>query len=412
MGSIIRLALGNLEIDWGKNGVYSDHSELFQVTDVVDVERKVYDDYNNEGDEPLVATYECLSKPLRDVVARLGLLGVSDESARRDFAETICFADYNEVSEEPSPIDYEEFAELMLGVEVSSVSDRYQSDFDFGEFFTDEIAPRIGLVRDPLTLRRYGRSFENLKAHTVLWMLSRNARNLDLPVIWDYEDHVGEEWSAKEDHVRTVGRVRQFLIVTEGSSDAYIIKKALALRRPEVADFFYFVDTNSGFPFVGTGNLHNFCQGLARIGVLNQTVIVYDNDAAGRAQWRQTVALKNLPSNIRVMLLPDLPPETKFATVGPGGEVLDEVNGRAAAIEAYLDLTEYVDPPKVRWTSYVNSVEGYQGEFEGKSRLGRDFLRRTEFTGYDFSKLDIILAAIIEASQDIARDRRTDGPLR
>lgn len=37
MGSMIHLAVGRLEIDWGKNGGFVDHSPLFQVTDLTQV---------------------------------------------------------------------------------------------------------------------------------------------------------------------------------------------------------------------------------------------------------------------------------------------------------------------------------------------------------------------------------------
>jgi hypothetical protein len=37
MGSMIHLSVGRLEIDWGKNSGFTDHSGLFQATDVTDV---------------------------------------------------------------------------------------------------------------------------------------------------------------------------------------------------------------------------------------------------------------------------------------------------------------------------------------------------------------------------------------
>src|ERR1700737_238122 len=37
MGSMIHLSVGRLEIDWGKNRGFSDHSGLFQTTDVTSV---------------------------------------------------------------------------------------------------------------------------------------------------------------------------------------------------------------------------------------------------------------------------------------------------------------------------------------------------------------------------------------
>jgi hypothetical protein len=37
MGSMIHLAVGRLEIDWGKNTAFNDHNPLFQISDVAEV---------------------------------------------------------------------------------------------------------------------------------------------------------------------------------------------------------------------------------------------------------------------------------------------------------------------------------------------------------------------------------------
>lgn len=34
MGSMITLGIGRMELDWGKNNLYKDHSALFQISDV------------------------------------------------------------------------------------------------------------------------------------------------------------------------------------------------------------------------------------------------------------------------------------------------------------------------------------------------------------------------------------------
>ena len=44
MGSIISLGLGKLEIDWGKNNFFRNHSKLFQQTDVKNISYYYIDD--------------------------------------------------------------------------------------------------------------------------------------------------------------------------------------------------------------------------------------------------------------------------------------------------------------------------------------------------------------------------------
>jgi hypothetical protein len=197
----------------------------------------------------------------------------------------------------------------------------------------------------------------------------------------------------------------RFLIVTEGSSDAKILAHALKLLRPEIEDFFRFVDMEEGYPFTGTGNLHKFCQGLVSIGVLNRVLIVYDNDAEGTARYEATRRL-TLPPNMHVMKLPDLSEFERCPTVGPNGEGCENVNGRAAAIECYLDLTWRAQAtPCIRWTSYNREVSAYQGELMNKDIYKRRFLElRFKETGYDFSKLDALLDAVVAECVSIANE--------
>ena len=63
------------------------------------------------------------------------------------------------------------------------------------------------------------------------------------------------------------------------------------MLRPHIADFFKFVDMEEGYPFSGTGNFFRFTQGLASIGILNNVVVIYDNDAEGTAKLGATQRL-------------------------------------------------------------------------------------------------------------------------
>jgi len=127
-----------------------------------------------------------------------------------------------------------------------------------------------------------------------------------LPVNWQFADVEHGGWARRGEFVKTLDQSNRFLIVTEGSSDAAIIKHALGLLKPHLSDFFDFVDMNEGYPFSGTGNLYNFTKGLISIGVQNNVLIIYDNDAEGVSSFKRTAKL-NIPSNMRVLKLPDLP---------------------------------------------------------------------------------------------------------
>ncbi len=173
--------------------------------------------------------------------------------------------------------------------------------------------------------------------------------------------------------------------------------------RPEVAEFFRFVDVSEGYPFVGAGNLVRFAQGLAKIDVHNQILFLLDNDAEGVSAYRRILDLA-LPANMRAATLPELARFRNFRSRGPDGTGTADINRRAAAIECYLDLTaEQKSPAEVVWTAYKKEMNVYQGELEGKEAYTKTFLKRASATnGYDMSGLTAVLDMIFAQCRAIA----------
>src|SRR5208283_2382050 len=187
----------------------------------------------------------------------------------------------------------------------------------------------------------------------------------------------------------------RWLIVTEGSSDGSILRKSIELLRPDIADFFDFVDMSENYPFTGAGNVFRFCQGLAQIKIQNKVLVIFDNDVAGLEAQIKVAGLP-LPSNMKVVRLPDLPACRQFPTTGPDGKSEQDINGRAVSIELFLDLRGE-NPPCVRWTSYNSSIGSYQGELIRKEYYAKRFLEaRTLEADYDISKLEMLLNHIYE----------------
>ena len=65
MGTMISLGVGKMEIDWGKNNVFTDHSVLFKVDDVGKAPYFYSDDSASEEGIPVIVEYkEGLTRPL------------------------------------------------------------------------------------------------------------------------------------------------------------------------------------------------------------------------------------------------------------------------------------------------------------------------------------------------------------
>lgn len=127
-------------------------------------------------------------------------------------------------------------------------------------------------------------------------------------------------------------------------------------------------------------------------------MFILDNDAEGVDALRRLEQL-DMPDNMRTMLLPDLDAFRAFPTIGPEGAYTSDINGRAAAIECYLDLRlPNYGLPLVRWSNYKKDVDAWHGSLEHKETYMRHFLNQTpemlRSDGYDTTKLESVLDAI------------------
>jgi len=384
MGTMIHLSLGRFQIDYGKNQFFENHSALFQKTDL-----GIVPDYGYE--QPLMT--EGYSRPLRHLVGRIELLGDTLASVRREHAENL--DEYQ--TRYRRPVSFRKLCELISKINISGVTGQWTESPEC-YFLPPEVSKLLPNDEYPTGGKRpdfwaIELLLQGFTANAKLRLLALNPNNLDLPVIWPFGELVESGWAQREEFESELGADRRFLIVTEGSSDAHILQKALGLLRPHYADFFQFIDMKEGYPFSGTGNLFNFAKGLVSIGILNRVVILYDNDAEGVRSYNNTKALA-LPPNMITAKLPDLSSLKKFDTVGPHGQRRENINGKAASIECYLDLAyqSNQDKPRVRWSSYLESVDRYQGALESKTSFTKIFLRLQDRNpSYDFTNIEAVL---------------------
>ncbi|WP_407471213.1 HEPN/Toprim-associated domain-containing protein [Xanthomonas campestris] len=133
-----------------------------------------------------------------------------------------------------------------------------------------------------------------LSPYSMLQIFGRSPSNADAEVMWQYGPIVDAGWVDIEDFKTSARRSQTILVATEGTTDARILRHAIDLLCPEVADFFRFIDVDERHPFWGTGNLVKFAEGLVRIDVQNQVVFLLDNDAEGRDAYRRLQAISRV----------------------------------------------------------------------------------------------------------------------
>lgn len=248
-----------------------------------------------------------------------------------------------------------------------------------------------------------------LDAYSMLQVLGQDGANADAELVWLYGPLVESGWEEESSFFAGARRKGRVLVATEGSSDASIVKRALGVLRPDVADFFDFIDVNETHPFWGTGGLVKFGEGLVRIDVQNRILFLLDNDAEGLDAYRRLGRL-GMPANMRAMVLPDHDAFRSFRARGPEGVSTSDINGRAAAIECYLDLDLPRYPPaQVLWSNYKKEVDAWQGALEFKEAYAKHFYDQSDEAlvsgSYDTSRLDVVLDRLIAEATIVLTSR-------
>src|SRR5690606_34414046 len=303
---------------------------------------------------------------------------------------------YPDYLEQPE-ISFETMLSIFSKINIADYKNKKEDgDYDLGEYVIENIFLNETFkdLKDHIDIKDkdVGSYFENLDPLFTLRLLIENPNNLEMNLEWRTQDVIDGGWTNEKEIFVGVEETDKFLIVTEGSSDTFIIKKSLELLKPDILDFFTFVDMEDNYPFTGTGNLYRFCQGLTSIRIQNKTLVLFDNDLEGVDKFNKTNNL-NLPRQMKIMKLPELEEFTNFLTVGPTGETSENINGKAVAIECFLDLSK--SKPKIRWTNYNKDFDAYQGSLENKDNYVREFKRvKNANDDYDFTKLTKLLDEI------------------
>ncbi len=417
MGTVIDLCVGGITICWSKNHMGIDFGHLFQEGDLLrrksDTIDYDYYDKNPQYSDEIIAAEEIFSRPLSRIIPRIRLLGSTIDNAREEYetlvGQIIEISSYDDL---PDLLSFEEFCQLACRYDIGGLTD--VSSFDDKEKAKGRLATDPDFKRLPWNdnadsfwseLSYFGAQMAILSPESMLQVFALNPANSNVEVSWEFGRLVHAGWATRSDFVTGARRKQKILIVTEGASDARIIKRALDVLRPDIADFFIFVDVDERHHFWGTGNLVKFAEGLLRIDILNRVLFVLDNDAEGLEAYTKLKKL-GFPMNMRTIVLPNIDEFKNFRTRGPEGVGANDINGLAAAIECYLDLrSDGLKPAQVVWTNYKKEIDAWHGALESKESYAKHFYQKSDDElkngSYDVSKLEKILDLIILESMHV-----------
>lgn len=236
-------------------------------------------------------------------------------------------------------------------------------------------------------------------------------------VVLDYTDLVGGGWYSEDDDVRELAMQdlrneyvvsEKLIVLTEGSTDAEVLKKTLEVRYPHLKDHVSFPDFHSSNAEGGTGALVNLVKGFIGSDVPNRVVALFDNDAAGDDARRKLDEIA-LPNNIKALSLPVLEYAKSYPTVGPQGMAEVDINGCACSLELYFgcDVLEDNDGKlaPVEWSGRVRALDRYQGAVAGKAMLRSKYFNvlsqaaesSEAWEQHDWEPMERVFASIFEA---------------
>lgn len=418
MGTSIELLAGPVALAYAKNNMGLDFGWLYQEGDLAECNSDEIDSqgFDREAQETIS---ECFSRSLGSIIPRLHAMGQTIEAARAEYDSVVAEALDLRLDEDEPPqyLTFDEFCDLANLIPLVDLSDGYSRDETVakGRFASHaaeiQRLPWIGgndfywseatYVADTIVI---------LSPESMLQVFALREENLEAPVCWDFGPIVHAGWVEREQFVAGARRQDKVLVVTEGASDAHILRRMVDLLAPEVSDFFWFLDGEERHHFWGTGNMVKFAEGLQRIDIQNRILFVLDNDAEGVFAHGRLEAL-GLSANLGATILPALDEFKSFPARGPDGEVACDINGRAAAIECYLDLElDGRDPARVIWSNYKKEMDQWHGVLEYKESYSRHFFDQSDEgllgEGYDTSKIELAIRTIIDAAEGLVTLQR------
>jgi hypothetical protein len=200
MGTMIHLSVSNLDIDWGKNEYFTDHSPLFQKSDVAPVPNwyVVDDEVDNADNWEIHAVYkEGLSAPLHKIVARLNLLGHTLKNAEKNYTYDLnsnWFDDEHDV--ETYAVHFDDLKYAFSQLDIQTLVHQHDKIIHrTDKIFNDQLLEKISDARGgrPFSKKNYYGDFsseDGFDPYTFLNLLSLNHSAALLPITWGFEELV------------------------------------------------------------------------------------------------------------------------------------------------------------------------------------------------------------------------------
>ena len=193
-------------------------------------------------------------------------------------------------------------------------------------------------------------------------------------IILDYTNLYEGGW-CEEIPSSDIYDVGKTIILTEGKFDTYVISEAMKILYPDMVKYFSFIDFSEYAIQGSTSFLCHYLRAFIAAKIKNKIIALFDNDSAGMVAIKSLDSI-TIPSNVKVMHLPDIQICNDYPTIGPIRNENTNINGKACSIEMFLGkdilkVEENYEP--IQWTGYTDKIKAYQGEIINKKIVENKF---------------------------------------
>jgi hypothetical protein len=386
MGSYWALKIDEFQLVSNKGELPDDILCLFQERD-----RRVRNSNHHGSEDRIQYEYVVSVGAMRE---RLDVLGFTAERSERDFQEGLD-AEIERIEERDAEIErigryeftFDDSLSVLRELTLEGWKDALATMARTGVNYWDDPEPwknhpvihRI-LDEDDYTLMHFGSDYRYFIRDALEALPDATEIILDLTDVTHagyYDEDQPVAADAREAMLAAHPVIEPIVILTEGSSDTRIIKSSLDVMYPHLAELYTFLDFEEVRAEGGAEHLCKIVRAFAGARLRTRMVGLFDHDTAGHAAL---ASLSNitLPSNIRLLTLPDAQVARDYPTVGPQGLQRMDVNEMAGGIELYLGPSALHDGSgefrPVRWTGYNRKLNRYQGEVEGKREIVETYI--------------------------------------
>ncbi|MCF7843673.1 hypothetical protein K9M47_02115 [Candidatus Gracilibacteria bacterium] len=429
MGSYCYLKLGDFSLISSKSQVEPESMLIFREAD-----KKVYE-IDNGPDEPPERVYEysntannikerlnVMGHTMTKVEESFGLLRILELKRLKEYIDEDAFGMAEKYEFQKKILEESTFQEFVEACKIIRIN-----DFTYFCLREDGICKRkhkhefSEILKYILELSQDdGRflGFLNLDLYDEFLIFLHTCPDNEI-VKMDISDLVNGGWYDHDDEVcnysinllkRSHYMSEKIILLTEGSSDRHILESTLHLLFPHLSDYYSFMNFETSNASGGASSLVSTIKSFTGSGITNRIIAIFDNDTAGKNAIK-TLEKTVIPQNIKVMQYPDIELAEKYPTIGPSGNELLNVNGRAAGIEIYLGKESLLDSNNelipVQWKGYDTTLKQYQGEIIDKAGAEKRFFEKIKecradpkiILSKDWKDLESIFNVIFKAFQ-------------